>query len=538
MNHISLLSLVFASQDLKGVSFGEAVASLTALHRWQALRRPTSVLRGTADTPNDALDLEALQEAYRSMRFAISSYGWRGVMHMLLNLDVSGLTIGCPTYCRLFMAGLQGDIASFCAQAGISLDDLLYESGGSAIGVPKHYVVVDSGARELILVIRGTISIADTLTDFATRNVAFCGGVAHEGIAFSAQSIYEAVAGALATEFERRGAGWSLRVTGHSLGGGAALLFTMLLLHERRQHRRERAEEAAAAAAGAGSEARLTAIGALPGGDAAAPPSADPPSPVTTEAAVAASVDTAAPPLVEAAAALTAASATPPSSVAAPPLGEATPAAKAAVVESTEAAAPSASGALTDPPAASAEAAAPLMHVPFDGVRVRCVAFGAPPVFAPLSAVHPEAAAALSTWVHGEDIVARLSASTMRDIARICVALNAADDSKEERRSIHRRLLAPGVRLGGCGGAVGWAQGTFVPPSTLPPPPTPSRSAGTTWRRCWRRSRSTRASGRARRGRLRRPSLPQTCPQTRGAPRRGRTRSCTSRGRCAASGRH
>lgn len=344
MNQISLVSVIFASQYPKNLLFGDAVASLSVLQLWQASRRPTRALRGTA-TPSNALDLDALREAYRYFRFAVAAYGWRGVVSLLLR---DGLA--CPSFARLAFAALGGDAASFCAQAGVSHADLLFESLEPAIGAPKCYVAVDTPARALVLAFRGTASIDDTLTDFAAANVEFCGGVAHEGIAFSARALYDTVAGALSAELRARGPEWGLVVTGHSLGGATAILFTMLLMHER---------------------ARL---------------------------------------------------APPPDAAATPP-------------------------------------------TPFAGVSVRCLAFGPPPVFAPLSAVPPEAAAAITSWVHGDDIVSRLSSASMQDILRLCRALGGPPGGPRTTR--HERLFAPAVR-----GVWEWRPAPSHPrPAPSPSPP-------------------------------------------------------------------
>lgn len=59
-------------------------------------------------------------------------------------------------------------------------------------------------------------------------------GEAHEGIAHAAHAIYAGTMDTLTHELEAR-PGYSLVVTGHSLGAATALLFTILLHHHRRK---------------------------------------------------------------------------------------------------------------------------------------------------------------------------------------------------------------------------------------------------------------------------------------------------------------
>ena len=161
-----------------------------------------------------------------------------------------------PALLAASVLGPAGDGAAFCALAGLPVDALLLESPPARPGCPKFFIAEDTEARELVLAIRGTLSLEDAVTDAAAERKPFCGGEAHEGVATGADAVYAAAAPLLARELGLR-SGWGLAVTGHSLGAATAVLFTIRCF----------AERAAAAAAGAAAAAAGIA------GGASAPPS-------------------------------------------------------------------------------------------------------------------------------------------------------------------------------------------------------------------------------------------------------------------------
>ncbi|KAK9850115.1 hypothetical protein WJX84_010104, partial [Apatococcus fuscideae] len=82
--------------------------------------------------------------------------------------------------------------------------------------------------RQILLVVRGTKSIYDALTNLAGAYEAVEGGFAHHGMLKSAQWLLEREGHRLRSLLQQH-PGYELRLIGHSLGGGTASLLCWLL---------------------------------------------------------------------------------------------------------------------------------------------------------------------------------------------------------------------------------------------------------------------------------------------------------------------
>ncbi|PJF18090.1 hypothetical protein PSACC_02113 [Paramicrosporidium saccamoebae] len=93
---------------------------------------------------------------------------------------------------------------------------------------PNFYIAIDRRLSAVILSIRGTMSIRDTLTDLSFEYVAWNGGIAHSGMLAAAQWFLDNIASQLivfAQEYDLQ----QIIITGHSLGGATASLTTIMI---------------------------------------------------------------------------------------------------------------------------------------------------------------------------------------------------------------------------------------------------------------------------------------------------------------------
>ncbi|KAL2341731.1 hypothetical protein Fmac_009671 [Flemingia macrophylla] len=146
------------------------------------------------------------------------------------------------TLCMLFS---KKPFPVFLDSAGFSLDDVLIQKPKAGLLKPAFTIIRDTQSKCLLLLIRGTHSIKDTLTAATGAVVPFHhsvlndGGIsnlvlgyAHCGMVAAARWIAK-----LCTPTLRRALGecpdFKVKIVGHSLGGGTAALLTYILREQK-----------------------------------------------------------------------------------------------------------------------------------------------------------------------------------------------------------------------------------------------------------------------------------------------------------------
>jgi hypothetical protein len=94
----------------------------------------------------------------------------------------------------------------------------------------RFFIAVDHINKNIVLSIRGSLTVKEIIIDIAGFSRGFCGGEAHSEMANAAERIWD-VAKDMITKLLRENVGYELILTGHSLGAGAAALLN-ILLHE------------------------------------------------------------------------------------------------------------------------------------------------------------------------------------------------------------------------------------------------------------------------------------------------------------------
>ena len=109
---------------------------------------------------------------------------------------------------------------------------------------PAYLLVADEELREIVLVVRGTYTMKDTVTcllgttvphhiirnvEGPEEDVEVVMGYAHGGMLTAARWLHERVAEPLAAAMDTTHRNWGIRLVGHSLGGGTAFLLCSML---------------------------------------------------------------------------------------------------------------------------------------------------------------------------------------------------------------------------------------------------------------------------------------------------------------------
>ncbi|KAJ3676113.1 hypothetical protein LUZ60_003525 [Juncus effusus] len=131
----------------------------------------------------------------------------------------------------------------FCEIAGYEREDALLQEPKAGILKPAFTILRDSHSKSLLLIIRGTHSMKDTLTAVTGAVVPFHhslveeqeGGVsklvlgyAHCGMVAAARWIGKMAAPCLREAVEKN-PGYKIKIVGHSMGGGTAALLTYIM---------------------------------------------------------------------------------------------------------------------------------------------------------------------------------------------------------------------------------------------------------------------------------------------------------------------
>lgn len=185
-----------------------------------------------------------LELALHYLTLSTACYGWLYVLykHMCTGWFHIIQNLTCCSCFRRKRTAINGDNCCYCYLAGVkyisnlSVDDILYASFKNHLCEIPFCVVVDHKTKKIVVVIRGTLSFRDFLTDIAADSDVFeCeglppGSMAHRGMIIGAKVILRQLREQKILEraFNTH-PNYDLMVTGHSLGAGIGILLAFLL---------------------------------------------------------------------------------------------------------------------------------------------------------------------------------------------------------------------------------------------------------------------------------------------------------------------
>ncbi|KAI8098270.1 uncharacterized protein B0P05DRAFT_521149 [Gilbertella persicaria] len=159
-------------------------------------------------------NLSEIDMGARFWKFSIASYGWKG-----LNFIGQGNGIFSDAMRE------HSDAKSILEYLIIPKEDLLaYEFRSTEAFRPSYFIARDRFTNSIVLSIRGTMSVMDTLTDLVCEYEPWKGGFIHSGMKFFRHVVPQLVA--YSNEHSTTG----LVIVGHSLGAATAAILTIILM--------------------------------------------------------------------------------------------------------------------------------------------------------------------------------------------------------------------------------------------------------------------------------------------------------------------
>ena len=125
--------------------------------------------------------------------------------------------------------GMRADTrAGMAARLGLEAADIVVFKTIGELYRPAHFVALERRRRRIVVALRGTVNVLDSLTNLTCEVAPAPGGLAHEGMLVAARELAAGAVGAAVEALSAAHPGFALRLTGHSQGAGVASLLAQL----------------------------------------------------------------------------------------------------------------------------------------------------------------------------------------------------------------------------------------------------------------------------------------------------------------------
>jgi hypothetical protein len=202
---------------MKPMLRGRLLDNLKILNDWQETFDADRPQKAKLAVGGDAKDIkDEIREGHRLMRFATAAYGTE-MIKSAIDVEVDP-------------AELQSHKQAIAIHTGVEEDDIkyIYAKDDHDHHVLHHFAAVDRKSRNIVLALRGTLSLSGAIVDVQGMAMNFCLGMAHRGMAEMAEQVWEASGGEIKRLFAQdEYKDFGLIITGHSLGAGTSCLLNI-----------------------------------------------------------------------------------------------------------------------------------------------------------------------------------------------------------------------------------------------------------------------------------------------------------------------
>ena len=208
MNNIRKLLLAFGQgMDISTSALAAALIALEIFYRRIAKKH----------TCDFSVPREMIDKGRHLYKFSMATYGWKG-----LNYAGKGNGLLRDSFRK------RSDFKSVQEYLNVPECDIFKFEQNSSIHKCSFYIAVDWHTESIVLSIRGTVSMSETLIDLDCEYCRWKNGFVHSGILKTAKWLSKYVNSELSEACDKFGFS-KVSIVGHSLGAGVAAISTVLL---------------------------------------------------------------------------------------------------------------------------------------------------------------------------------------------------------------------------------------------------------------------------------------------------------------------